>query len=59
MRRTVRPFIKEFKSRSLKSSAAHPPPNDDADNNDPKPSLLDLVFFQLARTILTTDTRRR
>ena len=45
MRRTVRPFIKEFKSRSLKSSAAHPPPIDDADKNDPKPSFLDLGVF--------------
>ncbi len=45
MRRTVRPFIKEFKSRSVKSSAAHPPPIDDADKNDPKPSFLDLGVF--------------
>ena len=44
MRRTVRPFIKEFKSRSLKSSAAHPP-IDDADKNDPKPSFSDLGVF--------------
>ena len=45
MRRTVRPFIKEFKRRSLKSSAACPPPIDDADKNDPKSSFLDLGVF--------------
>jgi hypothetical protein len=45
MRRTVRPFIKEFKKRSLKSSAANPPPIDDADNNDLKPSFLDSGVF--------------
>ena len=45
MRRTVRPFIKEFKRRSLKSSAAYPPPIDDAGKNDPKPSVLDLGVF--------------
>jgi hypothetical protein len=45
MRRTLRPFIKEFKRRSLKSSAAYPPPIDDANENDPKPSFSDLGVF--------------
>ena len=45
MRRTVRPFIKEFKSRSLKSSATRPPTIDDADKKDSKPSCLDPSVF--------------
>jgi hypothetical protein len=45
MRRTLRPFIKEFKRRSLKSSAACPPPIDNAEKNDLKPSFLDLGVF--------------
>jgi hypothetical protein len=45
MRRTVRPFIKEFKRRSLKSPAASPPPIDGADRNDLKPSFLNLSVF--------------
>ena len=49
MRRTVRPFIKEFKRRSLKSSAACPPPIDDADKNDPKSSFLDLGVFSTSQ----------
>ena len=45
MRRTVRPFIKEFKTRSAKSSATHPQPIGDADNDGSKPSFLDLNVF--------------
>jgi hypothetical protein len=45
MRRTVRPFIKEFKSRSLKSSATRPPTIDDAGKKGSKPPLLDLGVF--------------
>jgi hypothetical protein len=45
MRRTVRPLIKEFKRRSLKSSAAYPPPIDYAGKNEPKSSFLDLGVF--------------
>jgi len=45
VRRTVRPFIKEFKTRSAKSSATHPRPLGDADNDGSKPSFLDLKVF--------------
>ena len=45
VRRTVRPFIKEFKTRSAKSSAAHPQLISDADNDGSKPSFLDLNVF--------------
>ncbi len=45
MRRSVRPFIKEFKTRSAKSSATHPQPIGDADNDGSKPSFLDLNVF--------------
>ncbi len=45
MRHTVRPFIKEFKSRSAKSSATHPQPIGDADNDGSKPSFMDLNVF--------------
>ncbi len=45
MRRTVRPFIKEFKTRSAKSSATHPRPIGDADNDGSKPSFLELNVF--------------
>ncbi len=45
MRRSVRPFIKEFKTRSAKSSATHPQPIGDADNYGSKPSFLDLNVF--------------
>ena len=45
MRHTVRPFIKEFKTRSAKSSAAHPPPTGDAGNDGSKPSFLGLNVF--------------
>ena len=49
MRHTVRPFIKEFKTRSAKSSAAHPQLISDADNNGSKPSFLGLNAFSLRR----------
>jgi hypothetical protein len=42
VRRTVRPFIKEFKTRSAKSSAAHPQLIGDADDDGSRPSFLDL-----------------
>jgi hypothetical protein len=45
VRHTVRPFIKEFKTRSAKSSATHPQPIGDADNDGSKPSFLDLNVF--------------
>ena len=45
MRHTVRPFIKEFKTRSAKSSATHPRPLGDADNDGSKPSFLDPNVF--------------
>src|ERR1019366_4728631 len=45
VRRTVRPFIKEFKTRSAKSSAAHPQLISDADNDGSKPSFLRLNVF--------------
>ena len=45
MRRTVRPFIKEFKSRSAKSSTAHPQLISDADDDGSRPSFLDLDVF--------------
>lgn len=45
MRRNVRPFIKESKSRSLKSSAPRRSTADDVDKNDPKPSFLDPSVF--------------
>jgi hypothetical protein len=45
VRRTVRPFIKEFKTRLAKSSATHPQPIGDADNDGAKPSFLDLNVF--------------
>ena len=45
MRRTVRPFIKELKSRSLKSSTPRPPTIDDAGKKGSKPSFLDLGVF--------------
>ena len=45
MRRTLRPFIKEFKTRSAKSSATHPQPLGDADNDGSKPPFLDLNVF--------------
>jgi len=45
VRRTVRPFIKEFKTRSAKSSAAHPQLISDADDDGSKPSFLDLDVF--------------
>ncbi len=45
MRHTVRPFIKEFKSRSAKSSATHPQPIGDADNDGSKPPFMDLNVF--------------
>ena len=45
MRRTVRPFIKEFKTRSAKSSAAHPQLISDADDNGSKPSFSGLNVF--------------
>ena len=45
MRHTVRPFIKEFKTRSAKSSAAHPQLISDADDDGPKPSFMGLDVF--------------
>jgi len=42
VRHTVRPFIKEFKTRSAKSSAAHPQLISDADDDGSKPSLMGL-----------------
>jgi hypothetical protein len=45
VRRTVRPFIKEFKTRSAKSPGAHPRPISGADNDGSKPSLLDRNVF--------------
>ena len=45
VRRTVRPFIKEFKTRSAKSSAAHPQLISDAVDDGSKPSFLDLNVF--------------
>jgi hypothetical protein len=45
VRRTVRPFIKEFKTRSAKSSAAHPQLIGDADDDGSRPSFLDLDVF--------------
>ena len=45
MRRTVRPFIKEFKTRSAKSSATHPRPLGDTDNDGSKLSFLALNDF--------------
>jgi hypothetical protein len=45
VRRTVRPFIKEFKTRSAKSSAAHSQLISDADNDGSRPSFLDLGVF--------------
>jgi len=45
VRHTVRPFIKEFKTRSAKSSAAHPQLISDADDDGSKPSFLDLNVF--------------
>jgi hypothetical protein len=45
VRHTVRPFIKEFKTRSAKSSAAHPQLISDADNDGSKPSFLGLNVF--------------
>ncbi len=47
MRRTVRPFIKEFKTRSAKSSATYSRPIGDADNNGSKPSFLDRNVFMI------------
>lgn len=44
MRHTVRPFIKEFKRRSPKSSAPQPPINR-ADTDSAKPAFLDLSSF--------------
>jgi len=45
VRHTVRPFIKEFKTRSAKSSAAHPQLISDTDNDGSRPSFLDLDLF--------------
>jgi len=45
VRHTVRPFIKEFKTRSAKSSAAHPRPTGNADNDGSRPSFLDPDVF--------------
>jgi len=47
VRHRVRPFIKEFKTRSAKSSATHPRPIGDADNDGAKPSFLDLNVFTI------------
>jgi len=50
MRRTARPFITEYKSRSSKSSAAHSPNIDGADKHDPTPSFLDHGVFVTSRS---------
>jgi hypothetical protein len=47
VRRTVRPFIKEFKTRSAKSSAAHLRPAGDDGNDGSNPSFLGLNVFSL------------
>ncbi|WP_051948677.1 hypothetical protein [Methylosinus sp. PW1] len=44
MRRIVRPFVKEFKSRSAKAAAGRLGPLDEA-TPDPKPAFLDLSTF--------------
>ena len=45
VRRIVRPFIKEFKNRSIKPLASHPGPIEAAKNDGSKPSFLDLGVF--------------
>lgn len=45
MRHTVRPFIKEFKTRSGKSPAAHRQPTGYTNNDGSKPSFLGLNVF--------------
>ena len=45
MRHTVRPFIKEFKNRSIKPSAGYPDPVDAARNDGSEPSFLDPGVF--------------
>lgn len=50
MRRTARPFIMEYKSRSSKSSAAQSPNIDGADKHDPTPSFLDHGVFVTSQT---------
>lgn len=45
MHRIVRPFIKEFKNRSIKPSAGHPGHVGDAKDDGSKPSFLDLGVF--------------
>jgi hypothetical protein len=45
MRRSVRPFIKEFKTRSSKSSAPRPPAIDDAGKDGAESSFLDPSVF--------------
>jgi hypothetical protein len=45
VRRIVRPFIKEFKNRSIKPSASHPGPIGAAKNDGTNPSFLDLGVF--------------
>jgi hypothetical protein len=46
VRRIVRPFIKEFKNRSIKPSASHSGSIDAAKNDGSKPSFLDLGVFE-------------
>jgi len=45
VRHIVRPFITEFKNRSIKPLAGHPGPLGAARNDGPKPSFLDLGVF--------------
>lgn len=49
VRRIVRPFIKEFKNRSIKPSASHPGPIGAAKNDGSNPSFLDLGVFATHR----------
>jgi hypothetical protein len=49
VRRIVRPFITEFKNRSIKPLAGHPNPIGDAKNHGSKPSFLDLGVFATRR----------
>jgi hypothetical protein len=47
VRHIVRPFITEFKNRSIKPLAGHPGPLGDARNDGSKPSFLDLGVFAI------------
>ncbi len=45
MRRIVRPFVKEFKSRSAKAAAGRLPLIEESAAAEPKPAFLDLASF--------------